>query len=170
MVKEYSPSKNGNGQTIAVRETRATRSCAERKESALTEEFLNVLKDVFDKDSYLLVSNKFRKVRVAFNLKEAMYITRAWNHVDSVYASLNDILSKMKKSGWTKAEDGEDFIFSKNDISDDPDNMTPDDLVANQSLLGNNTVPKDLSANDCYTNKSDQLRDVKGIIDEGVDI
>ena len=66
LIEEYSPSKNGNGQTIAVRETSATSSCAERKESALIKEFLHVLKEVFDKDSYLLVSNKLRKVQVVF--------------------------------------------------------------------------------------------------------
>ena len=103
-------------------------------------------------------------------MKEASYIKRAWNYGDSVYASLNDILSKMKESGWTRAVNDDELIFSKDDISDDEENMTLPDLVANRSLLGNNTVRKDLSANDCDMSESDKLRDMKDIIDEGMDI
>ena len=56
---------------------------------------------------------------------------RAWNYSDSMYALLNDTLSQMDKSGWTKAVRADEFTFSKDDITDDKDDVPLSKLGTN---------------------------------------
>ena len=95
IVKAYSPSKNG--QSIAVREKRLACSCTGREDNALVKKFVVMLEEDFDNSNYLVVGERFRELRFSFEVKEASYIMRAWTYSDSMYASLNNILSKMKK-------------------------------------------------------------------------
>ena len=165
LVEKYSPSKIGSSQTIAERKTIMARSCTGRADSALIKEFLNVLKTVFDENNYMVLRENIRDVGIAFDFNEAAYVNRAWNHGNSVHDSLNEIVSKMEKSGWLRTVKKDEFIFSK--PTPNEENTTLTDLVANQPLPGNDTVRKDLSANDCDTNESDILKvDIEGKTEE----
>ena len=68
-----------------MRKTRVARSCTGREDSVLIKEFLDVLEVDFDRNNYWVLGNTIRELRVAFDMKEASYIMRAWNYGDSMY-------------------------------------------------------------------------------------
>ena len=82
-----------------------------------------MLKEVFDVNNYLVFGDKIRELWVSFQEKEALHITKAWNYSDSLYASLNDILSTMKKSGWTKEISDDECLFQKKVSTDDKEDV-----------------------------------------------
>ena len=63
----------------------------------------------------------------------------------------------MKKSGWTKEIADDECIFSRELTTDDKEDMTLSQLGTSQFGHSNDIATKDLSADDCDRNESDEL-------------
>ena len=80
-----------------------------------------------------------------FQEEEALQVRKVWNYSGSLNPLLNDILSTMKKSGWTKEMVDDECIFSRELTMDDKEDMTLSQLGTSQFGHNNDISTKDLS-------------------------